>query len=106
MRCSGAVPEEARDPLPADMPTGIAGEAPLTLPQRVALGILMLYKGLISPLFAGSCRYIPSCSTYTREAVVRHGVVRGGLLGVRRLARCHPLGSSGFDPVPDRAPRS
>jgi putative membrane protein insertion efficiency factor len=68
--------------------------------QRVVLGLLTVYKGFFSPMFAGSCRYLPSCSEYAREAVCRHGVLRGGWLAARRLARCHPAGSSGFDPVP------
>jgi putative membrane protein insertion efficiency factor len=77
----------------------------LTGPQRAVLGLLTLYKVLFSPMFSGSCRFQPSCSSYAREAVIRHGVVHGAWLAARRLARCHPLGSSGFDPVPDRAPR-
>jgi putative membrane protein insertion efficiency factor len=79
--------------------------APLTVAQRAALAALTLYKLLLSPLFAGSCRFLPSCSDYAREAVARHGVIRGSRLAARRLARCHPLGSSGFDPVPDRGSR-
>jgi uncharacterized protein len=59
------------------------------------------YKILLSPLFAGSCRYTPSCSEYMAEAVSRHGAVRGTWLGLKRLGRCHPFGSHGFDPVPD-----
>ena len=70
--------------------------------QRVALGLLRLYKVLLSPLFGGSCRFLPSCSDYAAEAVVRFGVLRGSLMAARRLARCHPLGSHGHDPVPDR----
>lgn len=46
------------------------------------------------------CRYVPSCSTYAREAIAEHGAARGTWLAVRRLARCQPLGSHGFDPVP------
>ena len=68
--------------------------------QRFALAMLRLYKLLISPMFTGSCRFMPSCSEYAREAIVRFGVVRGSLLALKRLARCHPLGSHGFDPVP------
>ncbi|MGE4055176.1 MAG: membrane protein insertion efficiency factor YidD [Vicinamibacterales bacterium] len=67
---------------------------------RVLLGLLAAYKLLISPYFAGSCRFLPSCADYAREAVLRHGALRGGWLAARRLARCHPLCESGHDPVP------
>jgi putative membrane protein insertion efficiency factor len=70
----------------------------------VVLLLLRAYKILISPLFAGACRFTPSCSDYTAEAVARHGVLRGGWLGIVRLARCHPFGGHGFDPVPSQAP--
>jgi len=76
--------------------------ARLSIAQRVALAAIQLYKILISPLFTGSCRFMPSCSEYAREAVLRFGAVRGSMLTLRRLARCHPLGSHGFDPVPAR----
>ena len=72
--------------------------------DRVALAALRAYKTLFSPLFAGSCRYLPSCSDYMAEAVERHGTAAGTVLGLRRLARCHPLGGSGFDPVPEHQP--
>jgi len=69
---------------------------------RVALVVALhrAYKVLISPLFTGACRFSPSCADYMRDAVIVHGVLRGGWLGVRRLSRCHPLGGHGFDPVP------
>jgi len=81
------------------------GADPLGLAQRGALGLLRLYKILLSPLFAGSCRFLPSCSDYAAEAVTRFGVLKGSLLAARRLARCHPLGSHGLDPVPDKQRR-
>jgi putative membrane protein insertion efficiency factor len=71
---------------------------------RVVLVLLKFYKTLVSPLFAGSCRYLPSCSDYMAEAVERHGAAAGIALGLRRLATCHPLGGSGLDPVPQRRP--
>ncbi|MGH9312972.1 MAG: membrane protein insertion efficiency factor YidD [Vicinamibacterales bacterium] len=58
------------------------------------------YQILVSPLFTGSCRFLPSCSAYAAEAVERHGAMRGGFLALRRLARCHPLCHGGHDPVP------
>ena len=66
----------------------------------LVLKLLRAYKVLFSPLFTGSCRFQPSCADYMAEAVSRHGVGRGMWLGVRRLARCHPFGNHGFDPVP------
>jgi putative membrane protein insertion efficiency factor len=67
-----------------------------------AIGLLRGYKLLISPLFTGSCRFLPSCSDYAAEAVRRYGVARGSWLALRRLARCHPFCAGGHDPVPPR----
>jgi uncharacterized protein len=74
--------------------------ADLSLAQRLALGFLRAYKLMFSPMFAGSCRFHPSCSDYAVEAVARFGVVRGSFLAARRLARCNPFGASGLDQVP------
>ena len=65
------------------------------------LGLIRLYQRMISPYWPASCRYTPTCSDYAHEAVMRLGVWRGGRLAWRRLARCRPLGGSGYDPVPD-----
>lgn len=62
--------------------------------------LIRLYQLVLAPWTAGACRHEPSCSRYAHEAVARHGVLRGTALAARRLARCHPLGSSGYDPVP------
>jgi putative membrane protein insertion efficiency factor len=80
-----------------------AAGRPLSPAQRLLLTAITGYKWLLSPLFAGSCRYVPSCSEYARQAVLEHGAARGAWLAIRRLARCHPAGSHGFDPVPPRA---
>lgn len=84
------------------MPGDLAGspEAVLRWPQRVTLSLIRGYQVLFSPMFAGSCRYVPSCSTYAAEAVQRFGAVRGSALALRRLMRCHPFGGHGYDPVP------
>jgi putative membrane protein insertion efficiency factor len=74
--------------------------AELSVAQRLALGLLRTYKVAFSPMFAGSCRFLPSCSDYAAEAVARHGVVRGSVMAARRLVRCNPFGASGVDPVP------
>jgi uncharacterized protein len=102
MRCDvpGARREPASDGDRQVRETPPAGRR-ASVPARVLLSAIRVYQLLLSPLFAGSCRYEPSCSRYMAEAIGRHGAVRGGWLGIRRLARCHPLGSSGFDPVPD-----
>jgi putative membrane protein insertion efficiency factor len=61
---------------------------------------IRLYQYCISPVLPPACRFFPTCSAYASEAVLRHGVLRGGLLALRRLARCHPFGGYGYDPVP------
>lgn len=62
--------------------------------------IVKFYQYVISPLKPPTCRHIPTCSQYAMDALKMHGSVRGSQLAVKRIARCHPWGSSGFDPVP------
>ncbi len=69
-------------------------------PARVAAGLLLAYKRFVSPLLPAACRFHPTCSEYAREAVLKHGLLRGAGLSLRRLARCHPFHPGGFDPVP------
>jgi putative membrane protein insertion efficiency factor len=70
------------------------------LPRQMLLLLLRAYQLTLSPLIGPACRYQPSCSQYAVEAIERHGAVRGAALAARRLIRCHPLGASGYDPVP------
>ena len=66
----------------------------------VALVLFRGYKLLLSPLFPGACRFVPSCSDYARDAFLLHGARRGTWLTLKRLSRCHPLCQGGYDPVP------
>jgi putative membrane protein insertion efficiency factor len=76
---------------------------PRSTALRAALFALSFYKAYLSVLFAGTCRYEPTCSRYAYEAIDRFGVLRGGWLGLKRLLRCHPLsGRFGYDPVPEK----
>ncbi|MCB2108965.1 MAG: membrane protein insertion efficiency factor YidD [Rhodobacteraceae bacterium] len=70
----------------------------------VAIVLIDAYRLLLSPIIGPVCRYQPTCSAYAREAILTHGVLRGGWLAVRRILRCHPWGSAGYDPVPDSKP--
>jgi putative membrane protein insertion efficiency factor len=65
-------------------------------------GLIRSYQLLVSPVLGPSCRYLPTCSDYAAEAIERHGALAGTWLALRRLARCHPWGGSGYDPVPER----
>ncbi len=68
----------------------------------VLKGMITVYKYVISPLLGPKCRYLPTCSSYTMEAIEIHGPFKGTWLGAKRLLRCHPWGDSGYDPVPPK----
>ncbi len=74
--------------------------APRRLLAAPLIALVRLYQVAISPWLGGNCRYEPTCSAYAIEALETHGVLRGGWLAIRRIARCHPWGGSGYDPVP------
>ena len=77
-------------------------------PQLMALGALSIYRITISPVLHAvvgpACRFEPSCSRFAADAIREYGLVRGGTMALRRLARCHPLGGHGYDPVPAKRP--
>jgi uncharacterized protein len=72
----------------------------MLLLRRLAVLPIRFYRRCISPWTPATCRYHPTCSSYALEAILGHGVLRGGWLALRRILRCHPFGSSGYDPVP------
>jgi putative membrane protein insertion efficiency factor len=66
------------------------------------IAIIKLYKYFISPLLGSNCRFYPSCSSYSLEALQRHGVLIGSYLTLKRLLKCHPFHQGGIDPVPEK----
>lgn len=73
---------------------------PEQLSARIAVAGVRVYQVIVAPVLGPACRYEPSCSQYAVEAIGRHGVLRGAWLASKRLARCRPMGDSGYDPVP------
>ncbi|WP_456431641.1 membrane protein insertion efficiency factor YidD [Thermosulfuriphilus sp.] len=69
---------------------------------RIFIGLINLYQFLISPLFPPSCRFVPTCSEFTKEAIRRFGPLKGFYLGLKRILHCHPFHPGGYDPVPEK----
>ena len=92
-RCGGCNEHRSSE----DKLVEVASAGPL---QWLAIGPIRFYQRAISPLLPPSCRYSPTCSQYALEAVQRHGLMRGVWMGLKRIMRCHPFCSGGYDPVP------
>jgi putative membrane protein insertion efficiency factor len=68
--------------------------------RSVVLALITAYQKLLSPMLPRSCRFYPSCSEYAKQAIQKYGIVKGGWLALKRIARCHPGNPGGLDPVP------
>ena len=69
--------------------------------QKIILSLIKFYKLFISPVLGSHCRYEPSCSEYTHQAISAYGIFKGSWIGVKRICRCHPWHEGGYDPIPD-----
>ena len=67
--------------------------------SKILLALSRFYRSAISPLLGANCRYIPTCSAYAMQAIEKYGALKGGLMAVRRILRCHPFCKGGYDPV-------
>ena len=68
--------------------------------RKIFIFPIVLYQGMISPFFPPSCRFTPTCSQYAKQSILKYGVLKGTWMTLKRMARCHPWGGSGYDPVP------
>ncbi|MCC9136702.1 membrane protein insertion efficiency factor YidD [Pontibacter silvestris] len=68
--------------------------------KKIMLGLIWVYRNMISPLTPASCRYTPTCSQYAVDAVNKYGPFKGGWMALKRIGRCNPWGGNGYDPVP------
>jgi len=73
--------------------------------SRFLIGCIRAYQTYLSPHLGNNCRYVPTCSEYTAQAIERYGALRGTLMGCARILRCHPFAKGGWDPVPEERPR-
>ena len=106
--CSNARHDHSVPPAgrPAEPAPGEARRrlTPGRIPGLLGIGLIRLYRLFLSPWLGRHCRYLPTCSSYTEEAIGRYGLWAGSWIGLSRLQRCGPFGASGFDPVPEALP--
>ena len=67
--------------------------------KLILIGIIKIYKLFISPFLGNNCRFLPTCSDYTKDSIVKFGLVKGCWLGSKRILKCHPWGKGGYDPI-------
>jgi putative membrane protein insertion efficiency factor len=88
------------DPLPRHTRVRYIAQTALLVPRNCGVAVLRTYRAVVSPLYGDVCRYYPSCSHYSLQAVQAHGLVKGSWLTARRLVRCHPWAQGGIDDIP------
>lgn len=96
---SGLVSSPTADPS-GPAPSAVEADRSPSIVHRLLEGLIDLYQGWISPLLGRHCRFRPTCSEYTKEALRKHGVLKGLYFGLTRIVRCNPFSSGGYDPVP------
>lgn len=69
------------------------------IPRKIVIHLIKLYQRYISPLLGNNCRFIPTCSEYTRQAVDKYGIIKGSLKAIKRILKCHPFNDGGYDPL-------
>lgn len=70
--------------------------------KKILLSLIKFYRFVISPITPSSCRFLPTCSGYAQIALQNHGALKGSILAIKRISKCHPWGGSGYDPVPEK----
>ena len=70
--------------------------------KKILILLIKIYQRTLSPYLGKNCRYSPSCSQYTIEAIVEYGAIKGGLMGIKRIIRCNPFSKGGYDPMPKK----
>ena len=70
--------------------------------KKILILLIRFYQKFISPMFPAKCRFYPTCSQYTLEAIKEHGAIKGTYLGIRRILKCHPFYEGGYDPIPKK----
>jgi len=70
--------------------------------RKIPIGLIRLYQTVLSPMLGPTCRFHPSCSYYAIDAIKEYGLIKGSLLSLKRILKCHPLNDGGYDPVPEK----
>lgn len=70
--------------------------------KKIIIYLIKFYQKYISPFLGKNCRFYPTCSTYAKEAIENYGIIKGSMLSIKRISKCHPFNSGGYDPIPPK----